>query len=61
MIVLNGGIGARYSFETFGEAIKRLGKWNDENLVSEKEMCDFIIQMFHQIPEPIYNEIINEL
>jgi hypothetical protein len=60
MLVLNGGIGARYSFDTYEAAIKRLHSWFNDGLITEKECMAFIIQMFNQIPEGIYNDIINE-
>lgn len=58
---IHGGIGATYSFDTLQEAFKRMHYWFESNLVSERECEEFIIQIFHQIPEGDYNEIINKL
>ncbi len=58
---LNGGIGAIYSFDTLQNAIKRINSWFDDGLINEKECMAFIIQLFHQIPESEYNDIINKL
>lgn len=60
MITLNGGLGARYSFGTFGDAIKRLAKWEEGGMINEEEICAFIIQLFHAIPENMYNDIIEK-
>ncbi len=60
MLTLNGGIGARYTFDTYEAAIERLHKWFKDGLIDEKECMAFVIQMFNQIPEGTYNDIINE-
>ena len=56
-----GGIGAYYSFDTLQAAIKRINSWFDQGLINEKECAGFIIQLFHCIPEDIYNDIINKM
>lgn len=48
-----------YQFESFADAIKRLNQWNIDGLVSERDNAEFIIQLFHEIPEGLYNDIIN--
>lgn len=57
-IVIKSGIG-EYRFPNLTDATKALFRWQDEGLASEKEIARFIIQLFHQIPEPLYNDIIN--
>jgi hypothetical protein len=60
-ITLNGGIGSIYSFDSFEGAIKRINAWFEQGLINEDECMGFIIQMFHQIPESNYNNIINKI
>lgn len=57
---LHGGIGAIYSFDSLQGVIDRIDKWFDQELIDEKECAAFIIQLFHQIPEETYNDIINK-
>lgn len=62
MITLSGGFEfTRYSFDTFGEALNRISKWTEKDLVSEEECADFIVQLFHQIPDELYNKIQNKV
>ncbi len=48
-----------YSFETLKDATKALFRWQDKEMVTDKEIAAFIIQLFHQIPETLYNDIVN--
>lgn len=59
MIELTGNISS-YKFGTFGDAIQRINKWREDGLAGEKEICSFIMQLFHEIPEDIYNDIIEK-
>jgi len=58
MISIEGTI-AQYKFESFELAIKRLNSWIEQGLATEKDLCFFIMQLFHEIPEDVYNDLIN--
>lgn len=58
---LNGGIGALYSFDSLQSTIKRINSWFEQGLINEKECAAFIIQLFHEIPEDMYNDIISKM
>jgi hypothetical protein len=49
-----------YTFDSLGDSLRRLTKWEESGLITEREYAKFIIQLFHQIPEELYNDIINE-
>jgi len=49
-----------YTFDSLGDSLRRLTKWEEGELISERDYASFIIQLFHQIPEEMYNDIINE-
>ena len=49
-----------YSFDSIRDALRRISVWNNEELLSDRESAKFIIQLFNQIPEELYNDIINE-
>lgn len=49
-----------YSFDSLGDSLRRLIQWEGSGLITEREYAKFIIQLFHQIPEEMYNDIINE-
>lgn len=49
-----------YSFDSLKDALARILRFENDNLISERESAKFIMQLFHQIPEDIYNDIINE-
>lgn len=48
-----------YEFETLRDATKALFQWQDKEYVTDKDIAQFVIQLFHQIPEQLYNDIIN--
>lgn len=56
MVAIRGVIGD-YKFGSFEDAIKRISSWIDQDLITEKQMMEFIYDLFHQIPEDIYNDI----
>lgn len=58
-IVIRSGIGV-YRFKDLTDASRALFRWQDEGLAEEKDIAGFIIQLFHQIPEPLYNDIVHE-
>lgn len=58
MITIQGFLNT-YQFGTFGDAIQRINQWRIDGLVSEREIAEIIIQLFHEIPEELYNDIIN--
>ncbi len=60
MITYSGLIG-RYECETFEEALKSLIARKDKGIIDEKDIMKAIIQLFHQIPEKDYNDIIDQL
>jgi len=60
MITITTGINT-YRFDSVADALKRICKWTENGLASEKESCAFIIQLFNQIPDSIYNQIIDEI
>ena len=58
MVSLNGSIEfSRYTFDDFASALKTMNRWIEQNLVTEEECAAFIVQMFHQIPDELYNRI----
>lgn len=57
MIELTGHI-ASYKFGTMTDAIKRINQWAEDGLADEKAVCGFIMQLFHEIPEDVYNDLI---
>lgn len=59
MITIHGFLN-KYQFGSFGDAIKRLNQWQNDGLVSERDIAEFIIQLFHEIPEELYNDIVNQ-
>lgn len=50
-----------YTFDSYHEAFKRFAKWFEDGLVSEEECMGFVIEMFHQIPEGVYNRLAEKL
>ena len=48
-----------YRFENIEDAIKAIARWNDNGSSNEKTNARFIIQLFHQIPESVYNDIVD--
>jgi hypothetical protein len=57
-IVIKSGI-ALYKFSSLKDATKALFRWQNDGLAEEKEIADFIIQLFNQIPETLYNDIVD--
>jgi hypothetical protein len=51
---------SRYEFDSISEALRRISKWSDKQMISEKEAAKLIIQLFHEIPDSLYNSIQNE-
>lgn len=49
-----------YTFDSLGDSLRRLTKWEEDGIITEREYARFIIQLFHQIPDELYNDIINE-
>lgn len=60
MVAITGIVG-QYKFESFEGAIKRLSKWIDDDLITEKQLMLYIMELYNQIPEETYNSIINEM
>jgi hypothetical protein len=48
-----------YTFDSLGEALRRLSKWSEQGLIEERESANFIIQLFNQIPDSLYNSLQN--
>lgn len=58
MITLSGGFEfSRYSFDNFQDALNRISKWMEKELVTEEECMTFIVQLFYQIPDEAFNRI----
>lgn len=60
MVAITGVVG-KYKFESFEGAIKRLAKWLEDDLITEKQLMSYIMELYNQIPEETYNSIINEM
>lgn len=50
-----------YEFDTLGDSLRRLSRWSDKEMITDREAARFIIQLFHQIPDPVYNSIQDEI
>ena len=50
-----------YTFYSFADALRNLLFRYDKGLVNEKDLASYIVQMFHAIPEELYNDIIDQL
>jgi len=59
MIKLKGDI-SFYETDSLSSAVVGISKWVEKGLANERDVAGFIIQLFHQIPEPIYNDIIEK-
>lgn len=57
-VQLVGGV-ADYRFDSFEDALKRIIDWKNRGLCSERDIMGFIIQLFHEIPNDVYNQIID--
>jgi len=55
------GIVGQYKFDCFGDVVTRLAQWVRDGLITEKQLAAYIIQLYNQIPEGTYNDIINEM
>lgn len=60
MVAITGVVG-KYKFASFEDAIKRLNKWLEDDLITEDELMRYIIELFHEIPEDKYNSIIERM
>lgn len=49
-----------YQFDSVSEALRRISKWSDKQMITEREAAKLIIQLFHQIPDSLYNSIQSE-
>lgn len=49
-----------YEFDNLGDSLRRLSKWSEKEMITDREAAKFIIQLFNQIPEGMYNSIQNE-
>ncbi len=59
MVAIEGIVG-QYKFDSFADAIKRLASWAEKDLITEKQLMAYIMELYHQIPEDKYNSIVNE-
>jgi hypothetical protein len=58
-VQLIGGI-ADYKFDSFEDALKRIIDWKNRDLCTERDLMGFIVQLFHEIPNDVYNQIIDQ-
>jgi hypothetical protein len=58
-IQLTGSI-TKYKFDSFEDALRRIINWKNTGLCTEKDLMGFIVQLFHEIPDDIYNQIIDQ-
>lgn len=59
MIILKDALSS-YSFDSLSEGLTRLSRWSDKQMITEREAAKFIIQLFNQIPDSLYNSIQSE-
>ena len=59
MIVIKDTLSS-YSFDSISESLRRIAKWSDKEMITEREAAKLIIQIFNQIPDALYNSIQNE-
>jgi hypothetical protein len=49
-----------YTFDSLGDALRRISRWSEKELINERESAKFITQLFNQIPDSLYNSIQDE-